>query len=55
MLGLQDTDPDHYYYLNRTGGVYDVPDIDDTEEFRLTMVTYTTLERNLVKNRYTRT
>ena len=29
--------PDKYYYLNQTG-VYDVPDMDDTEEFRLTMV-----------------
>jgi hypothetical protein len=37
-LGLQESDPAEYYYLNRTGGVYDVPDADDTEEFQATLV-----------------
>ena len=37
-LELLETDPEKYYYLNRTGGVYDIPDADDTEEFHLTMV-----------------
>ena len=37
-LGIQESDPAEYFYLNRTGGVYDVPDVDDTEEFYATMV-----------------
>lgn len=43
-LGLQESDPAEYFYLNRTGGVYDVPDVDDAEEFYATMVnSYTTI------------
>ena len=42
-LGLQESDPAEYFYLNRTGGVYDIPDVDDTEEFYATMVNSYTL------------
>ena len=42
-LGLQESDPAEYFYLNRTGGVYDIPDVDDTEEFCATMVNSNTL------------
>ncbi|XP_046839975.1 unconventional myosin-Ie-like [Xenia sp. Carnegie-2017] len=33
ILGLQIPDPSQFYYLNRTGGVYTVPDTNDTEDF----------------------
>ena len=45
-LGLQESDPAEYFYLNRTGGVYDVSDVDDNEEFHATMVSYIT-RRNI--------
>lgn len=38
ILGLQIPDPSQFYYLNRTGGVYTVPDTNDTEDFIATKV-----------------